>query len=190
MLTKLLLRYLRFLARHSAPEEPMYFWDELAKVKTALIALPSSLEEIKALDRRLERLIKLFAPGEVAFIALQGQSLPRSVGLGQVIEVRPESLRFGRFPRQSLRAQVKARHTDAFIDLHCDFDLVSATLAVASGARIRMCLAHEERDPFFNLQVRTSRSAAPAKRYQRLLALLEASRVANHPATPVSEGGG
>ncbi len=190
MLTKLLLRYLRFLARRRAPEEPIYFWEELSKIKNALIALPSSAEEVKALDRLVERLTQFLAPGQVAFIALQGQALPRGVAPAQVIEVRPESLRFGRFPKQSLRAQVRARHADAFIDLHGDFDLVGAALAVASGARIRMCLAHEERDPFFNLQVRTSPSAAPAKRYQRLLALLEASRVASNAATPIPEGGG
>jgi len=183
MLTKLLLKYLRVLARHSVPEEPMHFWEEIGRAKRVLVALPSSPDEVNALKRVVGRLVRVFTPGDIAFIALQGQQLPSEVEQSQTIQVSPDALRFKRFPRQGLRAQVKARHADAFIDLHCDFDLMSAALAVASGARVRICLAHEQREPFFNLEVRTAVTAPPARRYERLVKLLESWRAAKEPAT-------
>lgn len=183
MLTKVLLTYLRFLARRGVAEEPIQFWDELREAKTAIVALGWSPDELKALRRVVSRLSQLFAPENLCFVARQGDSLPPGFIQGRLIEVGPEMLRFGRFPTARLRQQIRAQHVDAFIDLHRDFDLLSAALAVASGARIRVCFAHQLRDPFYNLEVRTGADVSPARRYDRLLAVVEAARAKKDPET-------
>ncbi|MCR4439535.1 MAG: hypothetical protein QHJ34_13410 [bacterium] len=181
MLTKLLLAYLRFLARRSVAEEPIQFWDELRQATKATVALPCSPEDLKALRRVVGRLSQLFAPENLCFVVRQGELPPPGLIQGRLIEVGPDMLRFGHLPTARLRQRLRAQHVDAFIDLHHEFDLLSAALAVASGARIRVCLAHRLREPFYNLEVRTAAGVSPAKRYDRLLAVLEAARASKDP---------
>ncbi len=182
MLNRLLLAYLRARARRAFSEEPLDFWQELGKVRTVLVAVPAMAGQPKALARVLNRLVQLFGPGQIRFLVRQGRNLPGEVEKGALWEVDPKELRFKRFPTHRLWQRVHTLRAEAFIDLHEEFDLLSAALAVASGARVRLCFAHEQRDPFFNLQVRTSPGLAPAKRYEKLIALLESCRTTRQEA--------
>ncbi|MDZ7391458.1 MAG: hypothetical protein ONB25_00960 [candidate division KSB1 bacterium] len=176
MLDKLLFAYLQARAKRLLSDEPQDFWHELGRVKTVLVALPNLPEETKALTRTVERIVELFGVSHVRFLSRQGQSLPKGIEETALWEVNPNELRFKRFPNRRLWQKIHALRADAFVDLHMEFDLPSAAMAVASGARVRLCFAHERRDPFFNLQVRTSPELSPAKRFDRLITLLESCR--------------
>ncbi len=90
-----------------------------------------------------------------------------------VLTIAAKDIGWHGLPKRWVVEQVDTSSFDLALDLSIDFDLVNAHLCRKSRAPLRACLFHPHRDPFFNLQVRTSSSMSIDNRYRALLRCLE-----------------
>jgi hypothetical protein len=103
-----------------------------------------------------------------------------------LVVVSSEDINWLGLPKKPVLLQLFVEDYDLAIDLSIEFDLVNAHLCRRSRAALRACLHHPQRDPFFNLQVRTPASMATEEKYHAVLRCLRT--LLPHPQTgPVAE---
>jgi len=66
-------------------------------------------------------------------------------------------------------SQIERTPYELLIDLNGDFNLASTFICSKSRAKLRVCLAHPQREAYYNLQIRTKGSDPLQNKYLTLI---------------------
>jgi hypothetical protein len=161
--------YLAF-ARYRDRADIIDVGEYLSKIATALILPPEHPEAFKAATQLLDDLRQRFT--QTQFYLLTPKALVDTLSLNEqvrIISYDPTEIGFHGLPKDTLQQAIRSRHFDMVIDLNLEFNLIATFLCRVSEAKLRICLAHPERDPFYNFQLRVTDGNRVAEKYQSLL---------------------
>jgi hypothetical protein len=149
-----------FLKRGKVPEnkEVIDYGKIFANISTGLILLPDQLENFGIAINKQKEIMNFFPNTKFVYIVREKHSslIPNELQ-NRVIPIHQNNLNpFGVPNRRFLKNVLKDRF-DIIIDLNAEFDYVSTYISKKARATLRICLCHPERDPFYNLQVCTSK---------------------------------
>jgi ADP-heptose:LPS heptosyltransferase len=157
-------------ARFKDQDDVIDVADHLSRITTALILPPEASDDFTTAIRVLDDLRQCFT--QTQFYMLTPKALTDMIALDeqvQVISYEPEQISFHGLPRNDLQDAIRSRHFDMVIDLNSDFNLIATFLCRVSEAKLRICLQHPDRDPFYNFQVRATNGDSLENKYQSLL---------------------
>jgi len=161
-------------ARISDRNEIIDVCDHLSRIATALVLLPERTEHYSPAVHLFGRLRESFP--NTTFYLLTNEAMVKAHAPHLTEDERlllifcnEEHLGFGGLPKESLQEAIRSRHFDLLIDLNEEFNFTAAYLCRSSNAKLRMCLQHPNRDPFYNFQVRAEAHESLDHKYQTLM---------------------
>lgn len=130
-----------------------------ATVSSALILMPEQLDNFGVAINRHRDLAALMPKTQfVLFIREKYVSLIPSSLQKNIVQIRESDITpIGVPNRRFLKSTIGASY-DLIIDFNTDFDLVATYICKKTKAKLRICLCHPQREPFYNLQFCTSDS--------------------------------
>lgn len=163
-----------YYARLSDRNEIIDVCDHLSRITTALVLLPARADHFPAATDVVVRL-RDYLP-QTRFYLLTDETLLKSHAPQlaeddqlQMIFCNDEHLGFGGLPKEALQEAIRSRHFDLLIDLNHEFNFTAAYLCRCSDAKLRICLQHPHRDPFYNFQVGVHADESPEHKYETLI---------------------
>ena len=148
--------------------------EHLSRIATALVMMPERREHFSPAVDLLFRLREQFP--QTTFYLLVNEALLKEQASHLVEDERllmifcnEDHLGFGGLPKDALQEAIRSRHFDLLIDLNDDFNFTAAYLCRSSNAKLRVCLQHPHRDPFYNFQVRAHADESLDHKYQTLM---------------------
>ncbi len=148
--------------------------DHLSRIATALVMMPERREHYSPAVDLLGRLREYFP--QTTFYLLTNEALLKEQApqLSEdekllLIYCNEEHLGFGGLPKEALQEAIRSRHFDLLLDLNEEFNFTAAYLCRSSSAKLRICLQHPSRDPFYNFQVRAHADETLDHKYQTLI---------------------
>jgi hypothetical protein len=157
-------------ARYKDSADVIDVGEYLSRIATALILPPESPEDFKSATALLDDLRQRFA--QTQFYLLTPKVFSDMVSLDEqvrIISYDATEIGFHGLPKDTLQQAIRSRHFDMVIDLNLEFNLIATFLCRVSEAKLRICLAHPDREPFYNFQVRAIDSNSVQDKYQSLL---------------------
>lgn len=148
--------------------------EHLSRIATALVMMPERREHFSPAVDVLGRLREQFPQTTFYLLANEALVKEQAPHLADddrllLIYCNEEHLGFGGLPKDVLQEAIRTRHFDLLIDLNDDFNFTAAYLCRSSNAKLRICLQHPNRDPFYNFQVRAHADESLDHKYQTLM---------------------
>jgi hypothetical protein len=157
-------------ARYKDSSDVIDVGEYLSKIATALILPPEAPEHFKIAGKLLNDLRQRFT--QTQFYLLTPKSLLNMMSLNEqvlIISYDEADVSFHGLPKDTLQEAIRSRHFDMVVDLNVEFNLIATFLCRVSEAKLRICLAHPDRDSFYNFQVRATDDSNIQDKYQSLL---------------------
>lgn len=147
---------------------------QLSRIASALVLLPERVDHFLAAVEVLGWLRARFPRARffiLASDALLQSHAPQLAADAQlvILAYSQKDLGFGGLPKRSLQEAIRNRHVDTLIDLNAEFNFVAAYLCRCSHAKLRICLQHPHRDPFYNFQVGVRSDESAEGKYRTLV---------------------
>lgn len=154
ILEKIGRQQLAWLSRSQNDFEVINFGELDHRMGSGLILLPANLEEIEIILNKLDDLSRCFPDASFTYVIRDTHSanLPEPVRQ-HTIEINQDHLNAFGLPNKRFFKNLPQAKFDFLIDLNRDFNLCAAYISSKSGARMRICFGHPQRDPFYNFQV-------------------------------------
>jgi len=167
------LRLSRFRFRHS--QNPVLsFTRAFSEAHEVLVVMPLDRSQLLNSVLMIELLKKSFKEENLTFVTGENdQELRRMMPRSQFINLFDSDITPLFLPRPVLLQKVQRKSYDLSLDLNLDFLLPSAYICKASNARVRIGIAREGADVFFNFQMRPGTGVAVRDAYDRLAACLQ-----------------
>ncbi|RMD92857.1 MAG: hypothetical protein D6814_16330 [Calditrichaeota bacterium] len=143
------------------------------KVRTLLILMPEKVEDFGLALKKLEALKKQFPKSK--FMSVIRHNFSTFVSKEQfetVYVLGPRDLTLFGLPRRSFLKNLLGSPYDLVIDFNNDFDIATTYLCSRIDGKLKVCLSHPYREPFYNLQIRTKNSDSLDKKFNTLLKYL------------------
>lgn len=174
-LEKIITPFLKFLAKFRIKPIVVNVFATLAEARTILILMPDELDDFGIALKHLVSVQKIFLNARIVLVLRDSYKnlVPDSSKYGMII-VAPKDVNLLGLPKKELVAELMASNYDIAIDLNYRFHLLSTYLCQKSGASLRICLEHSEREPFYNFSIRSSNTDKLEKKYQNLFKYLSA----------------
>jgi hypothetical protein len=152
---KLYIALHRFFSRFHNQEESIDILSLLANAKNVLICLPNEYDGIKAFFSTIDAIKGIF-PRSKKKVLLRSSGFDYSKYKEdlQIIEYGIEEITGFGLPSQSLKNQVLTADTDILLDLNRQMNPVTAVIACASSARLKITFTNPSRDDLYNFLVR------------------------------------
>jgi len=148
--------------------------EHLSRIATALVMMPERREHFSPALDLLGRLREHFPQTTFYLLINEAMMKEQAPHLAEddrllLIFCNEEHLGFGGLPKEELQEAIRSRHFDLLLDLNDDFNFTAAYLCRSSSAKLRICLQHPNRDPFYNFQVRAHADESLDHKYQTLI---------------------
>ncbi len=131
---------------------------QLSSIQTLLILMPEKLEDFGVALNKLQELKKHFPKSKrYGVIRAHFASIVAPNFFEKLIVVSPQEISLFGIPRKQLLKTIMNTSYDLVIDFNQDFDMLATYLCTKLDSKVRVCLAHPWREPFYNLQIRTKK---------------------------------
>lgn len=166
--------------------EVIDFGSFFASVSSGLILLPENLDNFGIAINMQDAIRKLFPSTAFSYIVREKYLSLMPVTLREkIIPLSQEEISpFGTPNRQFIK-KIAARPYDLVLDLNASFDLCSTFINNRISAKLRICLSHPQRDPFYNLQVRVPAGQPLERQLNTMLKYL--SQLMNSSSSPIRD---
>lgn len=147
--------------------------EDFSKIKHCLVLLPSNLDDFNAALEKTQALQRQFP--NARFVCLgHKENFQKAPKLKNVsfLKISDEDITLVGIPRRSVVKKVQSKAYELLIDFNNEFDFLSTYLCSKSRAKLRVCLAHPYRDPFYNFQIRSAKSDSFERKCTTLLKYL------------------
>ena len=175
LIEKLITPLLRINARLKIGKNAINFFDVIAEARSILIVMPTKLEDFGIARNYLAEIKGIFPNARILLILRdQYRNLLNNSNEYGTIFVTHRNINFLGMPKKELLQKVSAANYDIAIDLNHNFHLLSTYLVLKSGAVLRVCLGHREREPYYNFSFRYSVGEQLDVMYRKLFKYLNA----------------
>jgi len=128
---------------------------QLAQSQNALVLLPAASEEFDFAIRQYPALQASLINAKFTYVAYDtyAQSLPAPLR-ENTIHITEQDISAIGLLNKKFFSNI-ANGFDIVIDFNFGFDLCSTLITSKSQAKVKICFCHPEREPFYNLQIKT-----------------------------------
>jgi ADP-heptose:LPS heptosyltransferase len=167
------LQLTRFRLRHTT-ETVISFTNSFTSAERVLVILPFGLDPALPGAPVFEMLSRRFSDVNITLVADEARtSLARFMPRSALVRVAPVDLTSLFLPRRELLTRITQRPYDVAIDLNLDLVLPSAYICRESNARVRVGVARDRADLFYNFQIQPNALLGRQRLYERLVTCLQ-----------------
>ena len=145
------------------------FTRAMSDARVALVFLPDNEKDLQFARLLLPPLQKKFRGNRLSLVLPEHVKDPmRDVFLCEIIRVHEQDLNPLFLPKEPLRRRIREKSYDVAVDLNIQLHLPSAFLCKVSRSQVRMGIAKQYADTFYNFQLRTDTTASAKTIYEHL----------------------
>ncbi len=131
----------------------------LSNVRSVLLFLPENHEDFGLALNRLKETRKFFPRADFyGLVRANYASFVAGNRFKNLFVLSPQDLGLTGLPKRTFMNTISKFAYDLLIDFNNDFDIVSTYICSRVQAKVRVCLEHPGREPFYNLLIRAHSS--------------------------------
>lgn len=171
---KITIPFLKMSARVRKSNQVVDVMGTLAEAQSILVFMPDNLEDFGIARKYISKLMDDFSGAKFQLVMRQSyRSLMNGTLDYGTIFVTDRDVNVLGLPKKILKKKILATEYDIVIDLNNDFYLPSTYLCLKSRASLKICIDHENREPFYNFYFRSQSDESLDKKYQKLIQYLK-----------------
>lgn len=175
-INKLVTYYYKLKSKFNQQEKVINIFDAFNSARSLLIVMPIKAEEFVIAHRYVDLLLQSFTNSTFTFIipSINKNLLTMDGKYGTIFVDLSDVSWFG-LPKKELVSKMNASSYDIAIDLNYSFNLLSTLLCHKSDALLRICMKHEHRESFFNINISLPIYKSLDDKYQSYVKYINAS---------------
>lgn len=169
----LIVSLLKLQAKFVKRDRVVDVFSTFTDARSIMILMPDILEDFGIARKFLRKLTESFSKAKLHLVMRSSfkNLLDGSLYHGTIFVADRDANYMG-LPKKDLKQRILATKFDIAIDFNNNFHLLSTYLSHLSGAKLRICLDHSDREPFYNFCFRSQPHKDLEDKYNRFVSYL------------------